>query len=186
MSIVLKQLKEQNEDFGEVDLEVHNFIFKDWNVFYNLYNPENFEDPENSPEWYDDSDVYEYHEKPYSNPEKVTFYSSKKVKSFKNVEELINKSAEMEEEILAAIVKHTFGNGGAYASAEHYEYAKRTMEILHKVNFTNEEFIKRNLCINTIIIGEEDNELELHFDCSWNGEHPLVVLLVNNAIKSIE
>lgn len=185
MTLILEQLKEQNENFGEIDLEVSNFIFKDWNVYYNLYNPENFEDPENSHEWYDDSDVYDYYEEPYSNPKKVIFYSSEKVKSFKSVEELINKSTEVEKKILAYIVHSTFGSGGAYAAAKRYEYAKRTMEILHKVNFTNEEFIKRNLCINTICIGQED-ELELVFDCSWDEEHGLKILLKNNKIKSVE
>lgn len=186
MSFILKQLKEQNEKFGELDFQVINFIFKDWNVYYNLYNLENFEDPENSPEWYDASDVYQYYQKPYSNTEKVSFYSSKKVENFNIIEYLINKSNDIENTILDFLVNYTFGAGGAYAASKHYEYAKRTMEILHKTKFTNEEFIKRNLRINTICIGQEDNELELIFDCSWDEEHGLKICLKNNEIKSIE
>jgi len=185
MGLILRRIKEQNEQSGNIDVQVSNFIFKDWNVYYNLYNPENFEDPENSPEWYDDSDVYEYYEKPYSNSEKVTFYAPEKIENFKGIEELINKSIAIEKKILDAVVNYTFGNGGAYAASEYYDYAKRTMEILHQTKFTNEEFIKRNLCINTICIGQED-ELELLFDCSWDEEHGLRIYVKNNEIVSLE
>ncbi|MBQ4912837.1 hypothetical protein J8L85_00210 [Maribacter sp. MMG018] len=186
MNSILEQIKAENEKFGEIDIQVDNFICKDWNVYYNLYNPENFEDPENSPEWYDVSEVYEYYETPFSTSDKISFYSSKRVDDFQTIKELIEKSAEIEKKLLTAIVNYTFGNGGAYASAKHYEYAKRTMEILHKTEFSNEEFIKKNLCIDTISFGDKNDELELLFNCSWNEEHGLKINLKNNEIMSIE
>ncbi len=184
--MLLKQLNEENEKVGEIDVEIPNFIFKDWNVYYNLYNPENFEDPENSPEWYDESDVYEYYEEPCSNAETITFYASEKVGDFETIEAFVKESVNIEKKVLDAVVDYTFGNNGAYAAAKHFEYAKRTMEILHQTTFSNEEFIKRNLCINTICVGQEDDELELLFDCSWNEEHGLTVYLKNNDVVSLE
>ncbi|MFV0606966.1 MAG: DUF6985 domain-containing protein [Niabella sp.] len=186
MNSILEQIKAENENSTKIDIQVDNFICKDWNVYYNLYNPENFEDPENSPEWYDVSDVYEYYEKPFSTTDKISFYSPEKILDFQTITEFIEKSVEIEKKILDFIVDYTFGNNGAYAAAEHYEYAKKTMEILHKTTFTNEEFIKRNLRIDTIQFGDKNDELELHFDCSWDEEHGLKINLKDNKIMSIE
>jgi len=186
MKNIINKIKEQNENYGKIDLLMDNFICRDWNVYYNLYNPENFEDPENSPEWYNLSDVYEYYEKPFSTTDKVSFYSSRKVYDFKTIKELIEKSDEIEKMMLNAIVHYTFEGGGAYAAAKHYKYAKKTIEILHKTEYSNEEFLKRNLRIDTIQFGDNDEELELYFKCSWNEEHGLKINLKSNKITSIE
>src|SRR5690606_5954331 len=186
MNSIIEQIKKQVDDSGDIDLQVDNFICKDWNVYYNLYNPENFEDPENHPKWYNESDVYEYYEKPFSTAEKVTIYSSKKNQNLQVIIDFVEKSVEIENKLLDTIVRYTFGNGGAYADAKHYKYAKRTMELMHRVDFTNEEFMKRNLRINTIEFGSSDDELRLHFDCSWDGEHGLIINLKNNEITSFE
>ncbi len=186
MNAIIEQIKNQNQGNSEVELEVDNFICKDWNVYYNLYNPENFEDPENHPEWYNPTDVYQFYEKPFVTAEKVTLYSSDKIQNLQILIDFIENAADIENNLLTAIVHYTFGNGGAYAEAKHYEYAKRTMELLQKVKFTNDEFIKRNLRIDSIQYENDDEELKLHFKCSWDEEHGLIICLKNNEIISFE
>ena len=186
MNSIIEQLEEQSKSLGEINFEADNFICRDWNVYYNLHNPENFEDPEDSPEWYVASEVYKYYETPLKTTDKLNFYSSEKVENFKSITDLINKWADIEKMLLDAIVHYTFGNGGAYASAKYYVYAKKTMEILHETKFSNEEFIKRNLRIKTIEFGEEDDEIALIFDCSWDEEHGLIIRLKNNELIAFE
>jgi hypothetical protein len=186
MNSIIEQIRNQKQGNEEIELEVDNFICKDWNVYYNLYNPENFYDPENHPEWYNPSDVYQFYEKPFVTAEKITIYSADKIQNLQVLIDLIENAAEIENKLLNAIVNFTFGNGNPYLDPKHYEYAKRTMELLHKVEFTNEEFIKRNLRIDTIQFGDNDDELLLHFKCSWDEEHGLIICLKNNEIMSFE
>lgn len=185
MSAIIEKIRKQIEENSNLELEIENFICKDWKVYYNLYNPENFQDPENPPEWYDVSEVYTYNEIPFSS-ENIKIYSPEKNQNFQVILELIENSHTMESKILNGIVHYTFGNGGTYADCKHYNYAKKTMELLHNISFTNEEFIKRNLRLHTIELGREIDELILHFDCSWNEEHGLTIYLKNNEVFSFE
>jgi hypothetical protein len=182
---IIEKIEQQIGENGNIELEVENFICKDWRVHYNLFNPENFEDPENPPAWYDVSLVYTYDDNPIAS-EKIEIYSSAKIQTYQMLLNLFENTDTIEKKLLSAIIQYTFGNGGAYAEAKYYNYAKRTMELLHKVNFTNEEFIKRNLRLHTVELGSNHNELILRFDCSWNEEHGLAVYLKNNEIISFE
>lgn len=183
MTTIIEQVKQQISDNKNIELVVDNFICKDWKVYYNLFNPENFQDPDNAPDWYDASSVYTYNENPLSS-EKVQIISSEKVQNFQTLLDLIENAEDVEHKLLTAILHYTFGDGGAYAEAKYYNYSKRTMELLHKIDFTNEEFIKRNLCLHTIEFGREVDELILHFNCSWDDEHGLLVTLKNNEISA--
>lgn len=182
IDFLLEKITEQNENFEEIDFLADNFICKDWNVYYNLYNPENFEDPENPSEWYDVSDVYEYYETPLYTSKKVTIYSTEKIEDFTFFKDLFKNSLDIEKKLLHIIVNYTFGNDGGYGIPEHYEYAKKTMENLHKSKMTNNEFIKRNLCIDMIQLVNNKNELILHFHCGWDEEHGLMIKLKNNEV----
>ena len=185
MSTFIEKVKKQLSEAITIDLEIENFICKDWRMYYNLFNPENFENPENPPAWYDASSVYTFDENPASS-ENIEIFSYEKIQNFQSLVTLIENAEVVENRLLSAIVHHTFGNGGAYAEAKFYQYAKRTIELLHHVDFTKEEFIKRNLRLRTIEFGSEEFELILHFNCSWKAEHGLIIYLVNNEIVSIE
>ena len=68
--IVLEtELKEKNE------VLIDAFMCRDWKLYYNLFNPENFSDPDSAIEWEDNSDVFEYYEKPFTNDEKITIFA---------------------------------------------------------------------------------------------------------------
>lgn len=168
------------------EIDIKNFICKDWTVYYNLYNPENFEDPDNAPEWYDVSNVYDYYEKPYTDPSKVTLYAKAKSIDFSRLKDLIENAAHWEQKILDFLVNYTFENGGAYAAGIHYEYAKRTIEYLHQTNYTKVTFLKHNLCLDFIELSEEKDNLVLHFDCSWDEEHGVDIRLEGEDILKME
>ncbi|UZR98095.1 DUF6985 domain-containing protein [Chondrinema litorale] len=167
-------------------VEIDNFMCKDWNVYYELYNPENFEDPLNPPgAWYDPNSNYEYYEKPFRGTEHITIYTDEEKVSLTALQKLIKNSDSIEQEILSTLVNYTFGNGGAYAEGKHYAYAKKTIELFHNTTFTDEEFIKRNLRIDTIVIPAEKDEVHIDFRCGWDGEHGIIVKIKNNKVKEV-
>lgn len=168
------------------EININNFICKDWTVHYNLYNPENFEDPDNAPEWYDVSNVYDYYEKPYTDPSKISLYSTVQSIDITSLQGLIENTAHWEQKILDFLVNYTFGNGGAYATGIHYEYAKKTIEYLHQTSYTKEAFLKHNLCLNSIQLMEGKEALILHFDSSWDEEHGFDIRLEGEDILGIE
>ena len=86
----------------------------------------------------------------------------------------------VEEKLLSFFEHYTFGNGGAYADAIHYKYARIEIERLHNTTYTNQEFLKRNLCLQDIIFTENTNELKLYFHCSWDTEHGMDVIVDEN------
>jgi len=173
--IVLEtELKEKNE------VLIDAFMCRDWKLYYNLFNPENFSDPDSTIEWEDNSDVFEYYEKPFTNDEKVTILSENKEFNATALKHLISNKDIAEQKLLTFFEQYTFGNGGAYADAIHYQYAKIEIERLHGTTFSNQEFLKRNLCLTDIIITENPNELKLHFKCSWDYEHGIEIILDEN------
>ena len=174
----------QLEEYEEV--EIGSFICKDWLVYYNLYNPENFEDPDNPPEWYTSADIYDYYETPYTNPDKVLLFCNEKTVDLSALRNLIEHGEQREQEILSRLVKYTFGNDSAYAAGVHYDYAKKTIEQLHQKTYTKEAFLKRNLCLDTIELVADQSVLLLHFDCSWDEEHGLLIRLEDGEIVEIE
>lgn len=177
-------LEQALKEYEEV--EVSSFICKDWTVHYNLYNPENFEDPDNPPEWYAVEDVYDYYEKPYTNPNKSLMFWEGKIIDLSAFKNLVKQAKPIEQEILDRLVDYTFGNAGAYAAGVHYDYAKKTIEQRHQKAYTKASFLKHNLCLDTIQLMEEESILSLHFDCSWDEEHGLDIKLEAGKIISIE
>lgn len=158
---------------------VDAFMCVDWNVYYDLHNPENFSDPDSTEEWEDNSDVYQYFEEPMDNS-KLTITSEGSSVSLKALENLISNHEVAEQKLLVFFEHYTFGNGGAYADAIHYQYAKIEIGRLHQTTFTNQEFLKRNLSLSYIRILEDDAGLELHFHCGWDAEHGISVVLDEN------
>lgn len=168
------------------EISIENFICKDWTVHYNLYNPENFEDPENPPKWYNVSEVYDYYEKPYTDPTRLLLYTNTKSIDYSILKDLVKNAAQWEQKMLHFLVNYTFGNKGAYAEGQYYDYAKKTIANRHQTNYTNETFLKHNLCLDSIELMEEKEGLILHFDCSWDEEHGLDILLRDGEVLKIE
>lgn len=169
--IDLKNELQENEE-----VEIANVICKDWNVYYNLYNPENFSDPDSTVEWENNSNVYDYYENPLTDNTKVIVVCEEDpvhLDAFKNLVAHVKKA---EEQLLAFFEKYTFG-GGAYADGIHYKWAKTEIERLHSTTYTNQEFLKRNLCLEEIIITNVLDELLLHFHCSWDEEHGIDIVI---------
>lgn len=170
-TVLEPELKEKEE------ATIENFICTDWNMYYDLYNPENFSNPDSTNEWEDNSDVYKYYKKPYTDNSKVTIVCNESEFDFVALKNLIANHKTVEQKLLDFFEHYTFGNGGAYADAIHYQWAKTEIERLHTTTYTNQEFLKRNLCLQDIIITNTRNELKLYFECSWDTEHGIDIIV---------
>ncbi|WP_298782122.1 hypothetical protein [uncultured Polaribacter sp.] len=170
-TILATELKEKEEAI------IDSFMCKDWNMYYDLHNPENFSNPDSTIEWEDNSDVFEYYKKPHTDNSKVTIVCNETICDLHALKKLIDNIEIAEQKILSFFEHYTFGNGGAYADAIHYKYAKIEIERLHNTTYTNNEFLKRNLCLSDIILTENSNELKLYFECSWDTEHGIDIIL---------
>lgn len=179
-AVLEAELKEKEE------ANIESFICTDWNMYYDLYNPENFSDPDSTIEWEDNSDVYEYYEKPYTDNLKVTIVCNENDFDFVILKNLIANVKTVEQRLLSFFEQYTFGNGGAYADSIHYQWAKTEIERLHKTTYTNQEFLKQNLCLQDIIITDTRNELKLYFKCSWDTEHGIDIIVDENFKCRIE
>jgi len=174
----LKTLKKELEEKEEVQIE--SFMCTDWNMYYNLYNPENFSNPDSTIEWEDNSDVFDYYEKPFTDNSKITIVCNEKVFGLDTLKNLVSNTGTAEQKLLSFFEHYTFGNGGAYADTVHYQWAKIEIERLHKTTYSNQEFLKRNLCLEDIIITENADKLKLYFKCSWDTEHGIDIILDKN------
>ncbi len=181
-----RQLKVGNPNFYAVLEEelkerklatVEAFMCRDWNCYYDLYNPENFSNPDSSIAWEDNSDAYEYYEQPLTNNTKVAISVLDNNPNLKGLRKLIKRKERAEQHLLDFFEHYTFGNGGAYASGIHFEWAKIEIERLHKTTYTKQEFLKRNLRLASIALMANTNSLELDFDCSWDTEHGIKIVL---------
>lgn len=170
-TVLETELKEKQE------ANIENFICEDWNMYYDLHNPENFSDPDSNIEWEDNSGVYEYYKNPPTDNTKVTIVCYGNECNLIALKNLIANVKKVEEKLLSFFEHYTFGNGGAYADAIHYQWAKKEIEGLHETTYTNREFLKRNLCIQDITITDIKDELELHFSCSWDTEHGIGIIV---------
>ncbi len=173
-TVLERELKEKEE------VSIENFICTNWNMYYDLYNPENFSDPDSTLEWEDNADVYEYYESPFTDKSKVNVVCNELAFDLSTLKNLIKNKEMVEEKLLSFFEHYTFGNGGAYADAIHYKYARIEIERLHNTTYTNQEFLKRNLCLQDIIFTENTNELKLYFHCSWDTEHGMDVIVDEN------
>ncbi|HIP33911.1 MAG TPA: hypothetical protein EYG89_04145 [Bacteroidia bacterium] len=171
LTILKIELKEKEE------AKIESFICTDWNMYYNLYNPENFSDPDSTIEWEDNSDVFDYYEKPFTDNSKVTITCYEEDFDISILEKLIENKEIVEQNLLNFFELYTFGNGGAYADAIYYKYAKIEIERLHNTTYSNQEFLKRNLCLTEIETIKSTNELKLRFACSWDTEHGIEIIL---------
>lgn len=173
-SILAAELKEKEEAI------IDSFMCNDWNMYYDLYNPENFSNPDSTIEWEDNSDVFDYYEKPFTDNSKVTIVCNEKVYDLDFFKNLVSNAKIVEQKLLTFFEYYTFENGGAYADAVHYTYAKIEIERLHKTTYTNQEFLKRNLCLQDIIMTKNPDELKLYFKCSWDTEHGIDIIIDKN------
>jgi len=79
---------------------VKNFICKNWNCYFDLHNPENFDNPEGVKEWHNNSKCYDYYEKPYWDPLILNIWSDVEDEGFSALQNLIENAAAYEEKIL--------------------------------------------------------------------------------------
>lgn len=184
-----KNLKLSNPNFYTVletvlqekkEVSIDNFICTNWNMYYDLHNPENFSNPDSTIELEDNSSVFEYYEKPFTDNTKVTITSYECYEDAINLDalkNLINNIDKVEQNLLSFFEHYTFGNGGAYAAAIHFEWAKIEIERLHNTTFTPQEFLKRNLCLININLTENHNQLGFYFKCGWDIEHGIEVII---------
>lgn len=179
-AVLEAELKEKEE------VNIENFICTDWNMYYDLYHPENFSDPDSTIEWEDNSDVFEYYEKPYTDNSKVTIVCNENDFDFVILKNLIANVKTVEQKLLSFFEQYTFGNSGAYADSIHYQWAKTEIERFHKTTYTNQEFLKQNLCLQDIIITDKRNELKFYFKCSWDTEHGIDIIVDENFKCRIE
>ncbi|UII20299.1 hypothetical protein [Fulvivirga ligni] len=164
-------LKEQLAENDTVTVE--SFICTDWNMYYDLHNPENFSDPDAQEDWQKNDDVFDYFEVPYTNntETEITCYDDCNVSL---LEKVATNSDKVENNLLSFFERYTFGNGGAYAAGVRFEYAKVEIERLHNQSLSYHDFLKRNLCLQEINLDDEDS-LSMHFRCSWDAEHGVTV-----------
>lgn len=178
--ILLQELQDKEE------ATIESFMCKDWNMYYNLYNPENFSNPDSTIEWEENSDCFEYYEKPFTKPEKTDISCSSGKAIIAPIQQLVEKKKTLEKNLLTFFENYTFKNLGAYADGIHYKWAKIEIERLHNCTYTNQEFLKRNLCLERIELTAEKHNITLHFNCSWDTEHGIDILVKNGTKCSIE
>lgn len=169
--ILENELKECEE------VVIDSFMCQDWNAYYELYNPENFSNPDSKIEWESNAGVFEYYEHPNTNSSKVIVACNEENFCLDSLKVLYQRKDSVEQDILSLFERYTFGGNGAYASAIHYKYAKIEIERLHSTALTNQEFLKRNLYLNDIVILSKHDELKLHFKCGWDTEHGVEVVI---------
>lgn len=171
-------LQEELKEKGEATIE--SFMCRDWNLHYDLHNPENFSNPDSDIEWEDNSGIYDYFEKPYTDNSKINIIGGGTDQELEKLKMLVGKKGVAEEKLLSFFERYTFGNGGAYADAIHYRYAKTEIERLQNTPYTNQEFLKRNLCLIDIVLSEHTDTIDFYFNCSWDTEHGIQVRMSGN------
>lgn len=169
---VLKKELEENEI-----ATIEAFMCRDWNMYYDLYNPENFSNPDSTIEWESNDDVFEYYENPPTDNTKTDVFCSNENCNLDMFRFAVAHHQHIEQKLLDFLEHYTFGNGGAYAAAIHFEYAKIEIERLHNTKYTNQEFLKRNVCLSTITIVPEPLEIGFQFHCSWDTEHGIDIIV---------
>ncbi len=150
---------------------VKNFICKNWNCYFDLHNPENFDNPEGVKEWHNNSKCYDYYEKPYWDPLILNIWSDVEDEDFSALQNVIENAAAYEEKILNFFINYIFGDGGAYAAGVHFDYALKTIQCDQKQQWTREEFLMRCLCVNAVSILPDPHALLVRFQCAWDIEH---------------
>jgi hypothetical protein len=166
---------------GHESVTVTSTVCAGWSLRYNLFNPENFEDPSTAADWYDPRINYEYYEKPFVDPTHIEISKTSLLKldnqlqaaakALETLETYIANKSTNEEKLLAFFIQYTFGNGGAYAAGEHFTYTMQSIGALQGIEYTPESFIKDLVQLRRIeLLGEEDACL-LHFDVAWDIEH---------------
>ncbi len=164
------------EDYDN-EAQIEKFMCKSWEIHYDLFNPENFEDPEDQ-EWSQyNPDHFEELKVPHPEAATLNVYGHERQKhyDFTTLQDLIKNPASFEERILNFFVHHTFGDGGAYAEGKHFRYAQTTIEDYYKTSFTQKEFMLRLLRLETIILPSAEDGLKLEFMCAWDMEHGVVL-----------
>ncbi|KZL20622.1 hypothetical protein PsAD2_01108 [Pseudovibrio axinellae] len=165
-----------SEDFDR-QAQIEKFICKSWEIHYDLFNPENFEDPEDHELSKNNPDYFEELEIPHTNAAILDVFGHNRQKDYDvtTLQDLIKHTALIEERILDFFIHYTFGDGGAYAEGKHYRYAQTTIEDHYKTSFTQKEFVRRLLRLQTIILPSAIDGLKLEFMCAWDMEHGVVL-----------
>lgn len=159
---------------------IESFMCKDWNLFYDLHNPENFSNPDSTIEWESNEGLFDFFSEPKTDNTKTQIESLKKKCDLSELKHLIETHEIVEQKILSFFEHYTFDNGGAYAAGIHFEYAKIEIERLQKASYTKPEFLKRNLYLESIILPKNTFEIQLDFKCSWDTEHGITICLDRN------
>lgn len=162
----------------KTEIKLDAFMCLDWDLYYDLGNPENFSNPDSTIEWEDNSIVYDYFEKPYTDNTTVKVSSAQD--SSEILKDLEGNKDTIEKGILDLLQDYTFGGNWAYAAAKHFEWAKTEIERRHNTTYSYHEFLKRNLCLLYIdVIDNEKWIVDFDFTCSWDCEHGIKVRVVN-------
>ncbi|WP_299942522.1 hypothetical protein [uncultured Microbulbifer sp.] len=172
------------------EAKIENFICKNWKQYYDLGNPENFEDTE-SPEYteygLDNSEHLHRFEKPLPHTPTISVchdYRAKKedLLDASSLMDLVQNAASYEEKLLDFFIHYTFGDGGSHAEGKHYNYALQTAELLEKKSFTQRTFMTRLLCLESIVIPTRQHGPIFEFRCAWDEEHGEYVEIENGKI----
>lgn len=167
----LETLKEVLSSDKETSIQVP--VFKDFFCYYDLHNPENFEDPDNSPDWYDSEGLWDVNTKPSGYIHKIDVYLNAEEVEVESLVDFIKKGSVVENRLLLAIEDYTFNDCGAYASGVCFHYAKTTIERSENQGYTVHEFLKRCMSVDSIELC--DKGLRLHVLCAWDTEHGIEV-----------
>lgn len=152
--------------------EIENFLGIDWSLSYELYNPENFEDPDNAPQWYDPKDCYTFSETPTRSPHMIEISGANTPENIFLLKEILENHKTIESTLLSYLVNYTFHDGGAYAAWKYFYFAKKTIEKSENIVFENEEdFMKHCLYIEHISLTGNGSDWKLWVCCAWDTEH---------------
>ena len=167
--------------------EIENFIGTDWRLSYDLHNPENFQDPDDAPSWYDPNDCYDFYETPFYNPQIIEIWGIHTPENLSLMKHIYEHIVEIESSIILYLVNYTFHDGGAYAEWKYFYFAKKTIEKSENRIFQNErDFMKNCLGVRNITLDENGCDWVLQLRCAWDTEHEIELHFHMDSLVSVE
>lgn len=167
---------------SEEYLNIHLSFCQEWHCLYELYNIENFSDPNKSIDSL--ADYWKYQSSAKKPHHSVCVYTNITDIELTNYFNLYEKTLLLENKLLLAFEAYTFGGGLDPNLIKNFECAKKTIEQSEAQLYTNTDFLKKCLSLNHVEI-KEKSCLQFHYTCAWDTEHGVFVTLTENGVFTI-
>lgn len=164
-------------------------IFEDWICRYDLYNPENFLDPDHLPEWYsgDQTEHWEYYDKRDPNEAvNINFFLDEeewlgeKIEILPQIQFLLENKEKLSGDFYDLVFNYVYENH-SWANSKHFDYALKCINKAERTCKNREVFIKNMFGLSEILFSP--SKVEFIFKCSFDTEHGLSVTLIGGVLR---